>query len=280
MSKALQLLLVGVLWLAGCYVARADDCKVTAERSATLSAAGAQRIEITARAGDLRVSGHKGANQVSARGKACASEQGLLDLIRIEMRLDGDVLRVTVLMPNIEADDAPRNARASLDLVVDLPDDLPVTLLDSSGDTEIADVAALKVTDSSGDLRIARIAGNLDVVDSSGDLWIDDVGNDVKLRDSSGDVRLRRVQGNVQVEADGSGNLDLEQVGRNVTVDQDGSGDIDIVDVKGNARIESDGSGDIGVRRIDGSFVLGGKGSGDVQVADVKGTVNIPPERQ
>jgi hypothetical protein len=280
MSKALQLLLAGALWLAGCYVTYADECKVTAERSATLSAAGVQRINITARAGDLRVNGHKGANQVAARGKACASDQGLLDLVQVEMRLDGDVLRVTVLMPNIEAEDAPKNARASLDLVVDLPDNLPVTLLDSSGDTEITDVAALKVTDSSGDLRITRVTGDLDVVDSSGDLWIDDVGNDVKLRDSSGDVRVRRAQGSVYVEADGSGNLDLEQVGRNVTVDQDGSGDIDIVDVKGDARIDSDGSGDIDVTHIGGSFTLGGKGSGDVQVADVKGTVNIPPERQ
>jgi hypothetical protein len=280
MSKALQLLLVGVLWLAGCYVTNADECKFTAERSAALAAAGAKRIDITARAGDLRISGQKGATQVEARGKACASDQDLLNAIQIQLRLDGDVLRVIVVMPDISADDAPRNASASLDLVVDVPDNLPVTLLDSSGEAEITGVASLNVTDSSGDLRVTRIAGDLDVRDSSGEVWIDEVGNNVTLRDSSGDVRVRNVNGDVRVEADGSGNLELIRVGRSVTVDQDGSGDIRIGDVKGNARIESDGSGDIDVSGIGGSFTLGGKGSGDVHVAEVKGAVNIPPERR
>ena len=280
MSKALQLLLVGVLWLAGCYVTIADDCRFTAERAATLGVAGAKRIEITARAGDLTITGQKGATQVGARGKACASDQKLLDLIQIGLRLDGDVLRVNALMPNINADSAPKNASASLDLVLNLPDNLPITLLDSSGDTEITGVASLNVTDSSGDLRITRVAGDLDVRDSSGDLRIDEVSNGVKLRDSSGDVRVENVHGDVHVEADGSGNIELVRVGHNVTIDQDGSGDIRIVDVKGDARIESDGSGDISVRGVTGSFTLGGKGSGDVQVVEVKGTVNIPPERQ
>ena len=280
MSKALQLLLVGALWLAGCYVTIADECKFTAERAATLAVAGAKRIEITARAGDLRITGQKGATEVGTRGKACASDQKLLDLIQIEVRLVGDVLRVNTLMPDIGADDAPKNASASLDLVLSLPDNLPVTLLDSSGDTDITGVASLNVTDSSGDLRITRVTGDVDVRDSSGDLWIEGVSNDLKLRDSSGDVRVENVHGDVHVEADGSGTLDLESVGRNVTIDSDGSGDIRIVDVKGDARIESDGSGDINVRGITGSFTLGGKGSGDVQVAEVKGTVNIPPERQ
>jgi hypothetical protein len=280
MSKSQQLLLAAALWLAGCHVTIADECRFTAERSAMLAAAGAKRIEITARAGDLRVNGQKGRTQVDARGKACASDQALLDLIQIEMRLEGDVLRVVALMPNINAEDAPKHAQATLDLVVDLPDDLPLALRDSSGDAEITGVVALTVTDSSGDLRIARIAGDLSVVDSSGDLWIDGVSKDVKLRDSSGDVRVREVEGSVHVEADGSGDLELEHVGRNVTVEQDGSGTIYIADVKGDARIDSDGSGDIRVRGVTGSFTLGGKGSGDVQVADVKGTVNIPPERQ
>lgn len=280
MSKALQLLLVIAVWLAGCYATIADECKFTADRSATLAVAGAKRIEITARAGDLTITGQTGAKEVSARGKACASDQQLLDLIRIEVRLVGDVLHVDTLMPDIDADDAPKHASASLDLVLKLPDNLPVTLLDSSGDTEITGIAALSVTDSSGDLHIAQVAGDLDVRDSSGDLRIEQAGGNVKLRDSSGDVWMKDVRGDVRVEADGSGELSFERVGRNVTVDSDGSGDIRIEDVQGDARIDSDGSGDIDVHGITGSFTLGGKGSGDVRVAEVKGAVNIPPERQ
>ncbi len=279
MAKALQRLLAVSLFLTGCHVSIADDCKVTAERTGQLAVAGAKRIAITARAGDLKIRGRKDANQVSARGTACASDQRLLDLIRIELRLDGEVLRLNALMPDIGADDAPDNARASLDLVVDVPDNLPLQLTDSSGDTEIDGIASLALTDSSGDLRISRVAGDVDIRDSSGDLWVDDVSKNLQLEDSSGDVNVEDVQGDVAVTADGSGSLEFERVG-SVTIERDGSGDIRIANVKGNARIDSDGSGDVNVRDVAGSFTLGGKGSGEVHVAEVKGPVSIPPERQ
>ncbi|HJS21834.1 MAG TPA: DUF4097 family beta strand repeat-containing protein [Steroidobacteraceae bacterium] len=280
MSKALQLLLAASLALAGCHVSFASDCKVTAERSGQHAVAGAKRIAITARAGDLEVQGRKGATQVNARGKACASEQRLLDLIRIELRLEGDVLKVNALMPDITADDAPDDARATLDLTLEVPDHLPIEVVDSSGDAKIDSLAGLQMTDSSGDLRISRIAGEVDVRDSSGDLWIDEVGKNVRLQDSSGDVSVEDVHGDVEVEADGSGSLVFERVDRNVTVARDGSGDIRIANVKGDARIDSDGSGDVNVRDVAGSFSLGGKGSGEVNVAEVKGAVSIPPERR
>lgn len=279
MPKALQLLLAASLFITGCHVSIAD-CKVTAERTGQHAVAGAKRIAVSARAGDLKIKGRKDASQVSARGTACASEQRLLDLIRIDLRLDGEVLRVNALMPDINADDAPHDARASLDLVLDVPDNLPLELTDSSGDTEIDGIASLDLTDSSGDLRISRVTGDLEIVDSSGDLWVDEVGKSLKLRDSSGDVSVEDVQGDVEVEADGSGSLEFDRVGRNVNIERDGSGDIRITNVKGNARIDSDGSGDVNVRDVAGSFTLGGKGSGDVHVAEVKGAVSIPPERQ
>jgi hypothetical protein len=280
MSKALQLLLVACLALAGCEVTFADSCRVSADRSGQLPVAGAKRIAITARAGELDIKGHKGATEVSARGKACASDQKLLDLIRIEVRLDGDVLKVNALMPDIEADDAPRNAEASLDLRIEVPDNLPIQVIDSSGDAEIDSVASLVMTDSSGDLRITRVGGDVEVRDSSGDLTIDEIGKSVRLEDSSGEVSVEDVHGDVLVEADGSGSLTFDRVDHNVTVSRDGSGDIIMSNIKGDARIDSDGSGDVRVRDIGGSFTLGGKGSGEVQVAEVKGAVSIPPERQ
>jgi DUF4097 and DUF4098 domain-containing protein YvlB len=280
MTKALQLLLVASLGLIGCDASVADDCRVSAERAGQLPVAGAKRIAVAARAGDLEIRGRKGASEVSARGKACASDQKLLDLIRIELRLEGETLRVNALMPDIEADDAPRNAHATLDLAIEVPDNLPVEVVDSSGDTTIEGLATLVMTDSSGDLHIDRIAGDLEVTDSSGDLWIDEVGRNVRLRDSSGDVDVEDVHGDVEVEADGSGSLTLDRLDRNLTIGHDGSGDIRISNVKGDARIDSDGSGDVNVRAVGGSFTLGGKGSGEVQVAEVGGAVNIPPQRQ
>jgi DUF4097 and DUF4098 domain-containing protein YvlB len=280
MSKALQLFLATSLSLVASHVSLAEDCKLTAERTGQLAIAGAKRIAIEARAGDLTVKGRPGVSQVAAKGKACASDQTMLDRIQIEMRLEGEVLQVTARMPDITADDAPRNAYATLDLVVDVPDQLPLELIDSSGDMEVDGVAALDVTDSSGDIDISRVAGDLAVQDSSGDVEIDEVGKNLRIRDSSGDVEVEDVHGNVEVESDGSGSLEFMRVGQNIRIGHDGSGDIRISNVKGDARVDSDGSGEVNVSDVAGSFTLGSKGSGSVDVADVGGAVNIPAEHR
>lgn len=280
MSKALQLLLAVALWLTGCYATIADECKVTAERSAQLAVAGAKRIEITARAGDLRIDGARDATHVKASGKACASEQKLLDLIQLELRLDGEVLHVDVRMPDIDALDVVGSAYATLDLAISLPDLLPLVILDSSGDTEISGVASTNMTDSSGDLRIRAVTGDVVVRDSSGDLWVEQVSGNLSLLDSSGEIDVADVRSDVLVEVDSSGSIELERVGRNVRIQQDSSGDIEIADVQGSVQIDSDGSGSVDVRGVGGAFTLGSKGSGDVRVAEVKGSVVVPPERQ
>ena len=59
-------------------VARAEDCKATAERAATSPLAGIERVEIEAAAGDLHVNGVAGAGSIDARGKACASTDDML----------------------------------------------------------------------------------------------------------------------------------------------------------------------------------------------------------
>lgn len=275
MSKAMQLVLIGLVALVTHQPCLAEDCKFTSQRDAALEVAGAKRLEITARAGDLVVEGRAGASRVEASGLACASSQALLDGIVIDARREGDVLHVDVRMPDREQFERNGSYYTTLDLRVSLPETLPVTVLDSSGEAEITRVASAKVTDSSGDLRIRDVTGDLQVSDSSGELTIRNVGGNVHLNDSSGDVTVDQVRGAVDVESDSSGDLHIARVTRDVRIQQDGSGGIRIADVDGSVVIGSDGSGDVDVRRVKGGFELGRKGSGDVRQADVQGVVKI-----
>ena len=278
MSRFAQLLIVGLVAAAASMASKADECEFSAQRAAKLDAAGASRVEISARAGELVIEGAKGATQVAATGRACASNQKVLDDIRIEARREGDVLYVDVRMPDSEKvmslgiDDL----YATLDLRVSVPDNLAVVALDSSGEAEVRNVAALNMTDSSGELRIDGVRGDVAVRDSSGELWVRHVGGSLKLNDSSGDVDVDGVERDVVVEVDSSGNLDIGHVKGNVRIDQDSSGDIRIADVGGEVRIQTDGSGGVDVRRVGGGFSLGSKGSGNVQVAEIKGKVDVP----
>ena len=277
MSRLLQIAIIGLAALATSLMARADDCEFTADRTATIDTAGAKRIDISARAGELFIEGAKG-GPVEARGRACASEQEYIDQIKLESRREGDTVYLEVRMPDTEKHSGWGSNYATLDLRVTVPDSIPLRVTDSSGEAEVRNVKALNMTDSSGELRITNVPGDIEVRDSSGELWIRNVGS-LRLSDSSGDVEIEGVEGDVKIDVDSSGSLEIENVKGKVQIDQDSSGDIRIVDVGGDVRIDSDSSGSVDVRRVGGAFALGTKGSGSIQVADVKGTVTVPPGR-
>jgi DUF4097 and DUF4098 domain-containing protein YvlB len=268
-------LLIGV---AGCIAAHAEDCKFSADRSGKIPVAGAKRVEIRAGAGDLRVTGHEGASDISATGKACASTQELLDQVQLEVTRAGDVIHVDVQMPDMSGIRIG-NAYATLDVVVDLPDNVPLFAVDSSGDASFQHVATADISDSSGDLTIDDVTGDLKVRDSSGDLEIERVTGNLQLEDSSGDIEVDDIRGDVTVYADSSGSMTIEHIGKGVHVIQDSSGDIDIVDVKNDVVIDSDSSGEVDVRKVGGNFTLSHKGSGDIKTADIAGTISLPPGR-
>jgi len=276
MSKGLQLLLCALLSALAFLAAHADECKFTASRAGQVSVAGATRVEIRAGAGDLKVMGKHGASEISATGRACASAQELLDQVQLRITREGDVIHVDAQMPDLSV---KSNAYATLDLTVDLPDNLPLVAIDSSGDAKFQRLASADISDTSGDLTIEDVTGDLKVRDSSGDLEVERVAGNLQLEDSSGDIEVEGVQGNVIVNADSSGSMTLHHIGRGVHIVQDSSGDIDIVDVKGNVDIDSDSSGTVDVRQVGGNFTLTNKGSGEVRTADIHGSVSLPPGR-
>jgi len=282
MSRTMQLAIIAIILMnvaALTSTARANECEHSAERKGQLDAAGAKRIEIKARAGNLRITGEKGGGVV-ASGMACASSEKVLEGIQLLTRRDGDGLLVEVVMPDRETMEGGGGGLfgsnyASLDLTVRVPDNVPLVVTDSSGDAEITSVASADVTDSSGELRIRDVPGNLRVRDSSGEIILRNIGGNLELQDSSGDVRVSDVAGNVEVSVDSSGDLDIERVKRDVVIGQDSSGSIVIADVDGSVRIDHDGSGDVDVRRVKGKFTLGSKGSGDVRESEIGGGVDI-----
>ena len=229
------------------------DCKFSADRQGRLDTAGASRVEIFARAGDLTVQPATGA-AVSASGRACASSQAFLDETRLHVRREGEVIRVVVQVPENMV--GIGLMYASLDLAVQVPASLPVSVTDSSGDMTLEGVRVVRVQDSSGDIVARGLLADLEVEDSSGDIRIEDVQGQVRVNDSSGDLTIRGARG-VHIPSDSSGDIRIERIAGNVTIDQDSSGDIEV-------------SG------VDGNFTLRADGSGQVRVTAVKGTTSLP----
>jgi hypothetical protein len=229
-----------LLALAACVVD--DDCRYQETREATFDASGAERVRIQAGAGTLEVTGVPG-SEVRAEGLACGSSREILDEVRLEISRAGSTVHVEARMP--EQTGSWFDARARLDLSIELPEDLAVELEDSSGTLEVTDVRSLVLDDGSGSTRIARVAGELSIEDGSGSIEVDEVGGDVRLKDGSGSIELREIGGDVDIIEDGSGSIAATSVVGSVRVRRDGSGSITVRDVGGDFTVEDDGSGSI-----------------------------------
>lgn len=250
---AVLLALVALLALPLTAFALELDCRYAADRKASIDTAGAARIEILARAGDLVVRPASGP-VLTAGGRACASSQAYLDQTQLHVRRQGDVVRVQVQVP--EEMKGIGLMYASLDLTVSVPGDLPVEVTDSSGDVTLESVRVTKVLDSSGDIAAHGLKADVEIEDSSGDIRIEDTAGAVRVSDSSGDVVIRGAS-RVHIPMDSSGDIVIDRISADVRIDRDSSGDIRIAEVGGNVEVLADGSG-------------------EVRVTGVKGTVRLP----
>ena len=258
-----------------------DDCKFRADRAGGVDAKGIEKVVIRAGAGDMKIVGRSNAVRVEARGSACAGTQELLDGSQIAVRREGNIVYVETTLP--QSTDGGwswgKNQYAWIDIGIALPSNVPVEATDSSGDTNVEDLAALTIQDSSGDLEIHRVTGLANVNDSSGDLDIDDAGS-VRVRDSSGDIEIDKVRGDVEVTSDSSGDIHVAQVDASVHIGQDSSGGIRVEDVKGNVIVDSDSSGDIYAGHVGGDFTVSEDSSGDIDHDSVGGKVTIPENKR
>ena len=208
------------------------SCDVTASRAATLDVGDATRVRVRvrARAGSLRIEGHPALGEVRASGTACAGSAGDLERVTLTVTRVGTELVIETDTPN---------STGRLDLVVEVPDSLPLEVRDDSGSVDIYDVAAVELRDGSGSIEVNGVAGDVRVVD-------------------------------------GSGSIDISMVGGTVVIEDDGSGSIDISDVERDVIVEEDGSGDIAVAEIGGDFIVKRAGSGGVRHRSVRGRVDVP----
>lgn len=280
MNKLIRLLILGAGGVIASYAATSQsadwNCKFTADRSATVDAAGAKKIVIGAGAGDLSVRGQDGQASVRATGRACASSEAFLGQVQLESRREGDTIYLKTVFPEISDTAFGFNRYASMDLTVVVPKSAAVSLEDSSGDLELANVQSAVVADSSGDIDISNVAGDLAVTDSSGDIEIEKIGGNLNVRDSSGDMEIEDIQGSVEIPVDSSGEIQIERVAGGVHVLNDSSGEIAISHVKRDVLIDVDSSGDIRVDDIGGNFTVGADASGDIRHSKVAGTVRVP----
>ena len=234
-------------------------CKYEAPRNLPLDLTGVHGIQIDVHSHDLHLAGGDGNKGLSLTGRACASSQAVLDKLQVTQRRDGDQLLIDIggdgggFTFNLFGS----NSYASLEVTMQLPATLPLTVRVGSGDADVSGMQQLQASVGSGDLHVRQLSGALSASVGSGDIDATDIGSLDLGSVGSGDFKAKGIKGDARVGSIGSGDVTLRNVGGNVRADTLGSGDLEVSDVGGD-------------------FGLGAKGSGDVSHAGVKGKVSVP----
>jgi DUF4097 and DUF4098 domain-containing protein YvlB len=186
------------------------------------------------------------------------------DLYEFETRIEGEQLVIKV---NKRRNEWMTNISKSL-IELTVPDNVPVSVRNSSGDIRIEDVSAreyylqatsgsitaediggqLEVKATSGDIRINNLGGDRhEIQTTSGGIEIDQVKGDVVFQATSGDVMITGMTGNLRGKTT-SGEMELNNITGGIEL-QATSGDIEGV----NMNITSDSefkttSGEIEIR--------------------------------
>src|SRR5438128_1542628 len=107
------------------------DCSNEAPRSAVLPLSGATHVVVIGRAGTLKVTGHNGATEVRAIGKACSSSREDLPKILLRATRSAAEIRIEAEVPEVSMS---MWGERSLDFEVSLPSNVPVKVVDGSGE--------------------------------------------------------------------------------------------------------------------------------------------------
>lgn len=251
-----------------------DDCRYSAPRNASTTAAGVARVVIHAESGSLKVDGVDGAAQVTVKGAACSSDQDFLPRMTLTLRKIGSDLHIDAEIPSRTVVFGFFSSR--LDFAVTLPSGIPVVIEDGSGWIQTANTGPLEIEDGSGSIEVRGVKGTVAIQDGSGSIELDNVSGDVKIEDGSGEMVLKDIRGSVHLE-DGSGSIEVARVEGTVRIADDGSGSITIQNVRRDVVVDEDGSGSLSVADVGGDFTVHRKGAGGIDHKRVAGKVTLPP---
>jgi len=214
--------------LAGCG-APADAkglCTIAEQRTASVSAAGANGVNVKGQVGSVKVIGRPGLKDVQVSGTACGTSESALTRIKLTTGISSDGW-VRVLA------DVPRGS-GKLDITVEVPEDLTVMARNEAGTLDVSQVR-----------RGANVRGD------AGTVTVTDVVGGLTLDSRDGLVTISRVEGNVNVTRADNGALGITDVKGNVTLTKR-NGAVAVVNVDGNLTVTGKVNGLVTYREIEG----------------------------
>ena len=250
-------LFIAVLLLAPASVFAAAPCKYQAPRNLQVNLAGVRAVEIDVHSHNLHLTASEATQKLIITGHACSSDKAVMNSLQVTQKLTGDQLLIEIGANSQAPSNLFGSSYAYLDINMQLPARIPLTLGVGSGNATVSGVQQLQSHVNSGDLHVRHTSGKFAASLGAGDIDANDIGSLDLSSVGSGDVKIEGIKDDAKIGSIGSGDVMLRRVG-------------------GSVHADTLGSGDLGVKDVGGSFSLGAMGSGDVTHARVKGKLSLP----
>ena len=135
-----------------------NRCEFSADITAELAATSEELIRVEAGSGSLTVEGRAGLSTVRVTGLACASDEWMLEELRVSLERRGSVVELETFHPRASRG---RNSYARIDLEVEVPLGMDAEIDDGSG---WASLRVQILRDRIDELFFHSLVSNLDVV--------------------------------------------------------------------------------------------------------------------
>ena len=193
-------------------------------------------LSIDAGAGSMDITGIAGAKKISVKALITVEDTDADDALKVikrKMTLSLDRSGSTArLKASFESRFMGFSPDARIDIEVDVPQGMAVTIDDGSGSIDVADLEAdLSIDDGSGSIDVKNVA-NVKINDGSGSIDVERASGDVSIIDGSGSITVRDVQGSVSID-DGSGSIKVSDVEKDLIIIDDGSGGFTFSGIRG-----------------------------------------------
>ncbi len=208
------------------------------EQHFSLPTNGLKTLRIKADDGKLIVTGIKGITEVrvhaTIRLRPSLSDQEFSDFLDdwIHLALDrhgrSAELESTISAMSI-ADYHPR-----IDLVVELPRELDLVVIDGQGVLEISGLhGEVEINDGSGKLYLKNIHGDVTIIDEAGSMEISQITGDVQIQDRTGSVSAQEIDGTVFLNKR-SGRVSIDGLSGDLVIESIMRGELEILNHAGN----------------------------------------------
>lgn len=222
----------------GLLLASGSSAATVREQQFDLPTSGIKTLRIRADDGKLTITGNEDLTEVrvhaTIRVRASFSDKEFskfLDAsIQLALTRHG---RAAELDSTISAMSiADYNTR--IDLVVEMPRELNLVVIDGQGVLEISGVhGEVEVNDGSGKLILKNIRGDVTIIDEAGSMEISQITGDVQIRDRTGSVRAENIDGMLFLSKR-SGPVSIDGLSGDLVIESELRGELNIRNHAGN----------------------------------------------